>query len=183
MAKLFITPVYTFTPAASGVGTVNMTGIANFDVKRLVAIINQTRGVVIYATGSTTLKYTGVSGTTVTLNFDTTGHSSGDTLQIIYDTPEQPKGTIFTTQMVVGTTPVRATVDGFAPQAGRTMLIVKPSKNNTGTASIYIGSSAVATTNGVELISVDAQRFPNDSSDYYLVSDTAGQIVELMEKF
>jgi len=83
--KKFITPTYTFTPGASGVGTVNLSGITGFNVKNLVSIINQTKGVVIYATGSQSLRYTNVSGTTVTLFFDTTGMSSGDVLQVIYE--------------------------------------------------------------------------------------------------
>jgi hypothetical protein len=89
--KSFITPAYTFTPGASGVGTVNLSGIAGFNVKFLVAIINQTRGTVIYATGSTDTRYTALSGTTLTLFADTTGHSSGDVLQVIYeDATPQP---------------------------------------------------------------------------------------------
>jgi hypothetical protein len=83
--KSFITPAYTFTPGASGVGTVNLSGIAEFNVKFLVAIINQTRGTVIFATGSTDTRYTALSGTTLTLFADTTGHSSGDVLQVIYE--------------------------------------------------------------------------------------------------
>jgi len=87
MPKAFLTPTYTFTPGASGVGTVNLSGISPFDVKRLAAIINQTRGVTIYATGAVATRYTAVSGTTLTLFVDTTGHSSGDVLQVIYDDP------------------------------------------------------------------------------------------------
>jgi hypothetical protein len=87
MPKAFISPTYTFTPGASGVGTVNLSGIASFDAKRLVAVINQTRGVTIYATGSTATRYTAISGTTLTLFVDTTGHNSGDVLQVIYDDP------------------------------------------------------------------------------------------------
>jgi hypothetical protein len=83
--KSFITPTYTFTPGAAGVGTVNLSGIADFNPQQLVAIINQTRGVTIYATGDTALRYTAVSGTTVTLNADTSTHSSGDSLQVIYE--------------------------------------------------------------------------------------------------
>jgi hypothetical protein len=83
--KSFIAPTYTFTPGASGVGTVNLSGIAGFDIKYLFAIINQTRGITIYATGSTELRYTAVAGTTVTLFASTTGHSSGDVLQVIYE--------------------------------------------------------------------------------------------------
>ena len=89
--KKFITPTYTFTPGASGVGSVNLSGITGFNVKNLVSIINQTKGVVIYATGSQSLKYTNVTGTTVTLFADTSTMSAGDTLQVIYeDNTAQP---------------------------------------------------------------------------------------------
>jgi len=83
--KQFITPTYTFTPGASGVGTVNLSGIASFDIKYLLSIINQTRGVVIYSTGDTASRYTNLSGTTLTLNVDTSTHSSGDVLQVVYE--------------------------------------------------------------------------------------------------
>jgi hypothetical protein len=83
--KEFITPNYMFSPGASGVGSVNLLGIEQFDVARLVAIINQTRGILIYSTASVDNKYTSVSGTTVYLNFDTSSQSSTDQLQIIYN--------------------------------------------------------------------------------------------------
>jgi len=86
--KSFITPAYTFTPGVSGVGTVNLTGITDFNVKKLVSIINQTRGEIIYSTASTDLKYTNVSGTTITLNKDTSAMSSGDVLQVIYESSD-----------------------------------------------------------------------------------------------
>lgn len=84
--KRFITPTYTFTPGASGVGTINLSGISPFDVKRLVAIINlDAGGVVIYSTGNSSAKYTSVSGTTLTLFYNTTGMNASDKLQIIYE--------------------------------------------------------------------------------------------------
>lgn len=86
--KSFITPNYTFTPGASGVGTVNLSGIANFNIKYLLAIINQTRGVTIYATGSTATRYTALAGTTLTLAADTANHSASDVLQVIYEEME-----------------------------------------------------------------------------------------------
>jgi hypothetical protein len=89
--KSFITPTYTFTPGASGVGTVDLSGIADFNPRQLVAVINQTRGVTIYATGDTALRYTVVSGSTVNLHADTSTHSSDDSLQVIYEvTDPQP---------------------------------------------------------------------------------------------
>ena len=83
--KSFIAPAYTFTPGASGVGTVDLSGISGFDKKFLVSIINQTSGIIIYSTASDTLKYTNVTGTTVTLFKDTSAMSSGDILQVIYE--------------------------------------------------------------------------------------------------
>ncbi len=83
--KSFIAPAYTFTTGASGVGTVNLSGISGFNIKYLVSIINQTKGQIIYVTGTTAYKYTNVTGTTVTLFYDTTSMSSGDILQVIYE--------------------------------------------------------------------------------------------------
>jgi len=84
MSKLKST-FYTFTPGASGVGTVNLSGINNFNAKYLLCIINQTRGIIIYSTGSTTLGYTSISGKLLTLTFDTSAHNANDILQVIYE--------------------------------------------------------------------------------------------------
>jgi hypothetical protein len=85
MPKQFVTPTYTFTPGASGVGTLDLSGVAAFDIRRLVAVINQTRGVVIYATGSAATRYTAIAGSVLTLNVDTATHNAADVLQVIYD--------------------------------------------------------------------------------------------------
>ena len=88
-------------------------------------------------------------------------------------------GTITNAQITVGLTAVRATVAGSAPNAARKKLMVKPSENNTGV--IYIGSSAVTTSNGISIIGPDRLEFMFDASDYYLRSDTAGQTVQVLE--
>ena len=90
MPKAFLSTTYTFTPGAPGEGTVDLSGITSFDVKRLVSVINQTRGVVIYATGSAAYRYTAVAGSTLTLFADTTGHNAADVLQVIYEDPDSP---------------------------------------------------------------------------------------------
>lgn len=82
--KNLITPSYTFTPGASGVGTID-TNIVNFDIKLLYAIINVTRETIIYTPAISGRGYTNITGDTITLEFDTTGHNSGDILQFIYD--------------------------------------------------------------------------------------------------
>lgn len=85
--KAFITPAYTFTPGASGVGTLNLSAIPSFDVKRLVAVLNQTRGTMVYSTGSTVLKYSSVAAGLITLFADTSAMNSADVLQIVYEDP------------------------------------------------------------------------------------------------
>lgn len=82
----YITPSYTFSPGLSGVGSIDLSGIDGFDIKRLVAIVNQTVGVIIYSSANSSCNYTNVQGTVVTLKFDTSTHSATDVLQIIYDT-------------------------------------------------------------------------------------------------
>jgi len=82
----YITPAYTFSPGPSGVGFVNLSGINNFDIKRLVAVVNQTQGVIIYSSANSSYNYTNVVGKIVTLKFDTSDHNSTDILQIVYDT-------------------------------------------------------------------------------------------------
>jgi hypothetical protein len=108
--KKFITPTYTFTPGASGVGSVNVSGIASFNIKLLVSIINQTRGVVIYSTASPSLKYTNVTGTTVTLNFNTSTHNAADILQVIYE-DETPLAVEVTSPVITEAIP--AATDAF----------------------------------------------------------------------
>ena len=87
--------------------------------------------------------------------------------------------TISSTQATVGLTAVRATVSGSAPSATRKKLWIKPSKNNLG--AIYIGSSSVTIGTGMEIIGPDRWEILNDSNDWYLISDTAGQVVEIVE--
>lgn len=86
--KAFIVPSYTFTPGASGVGTIDLSSISGFDIKRLIAIINQTDGILIYSTASETLKHTGEAAGVVTLNYDTSAMDAGDDLQIVYEVPD-----------------------------------------------------------------------------------------------
>jgi hypothetical protein len=83
--KQFITPFYIFVPGATGVGYIDLKSIQNFDVKRLVAIINQTQGKIIYSAASEAFKYLAVTGSQLYFNVDTSGQSASDDIQIIYD--------------------------------------------------------------------------------------------------
>lgn len=83
--KDFLVTDYVFSPGASTAGYVDFINISNFDITRVVSIINQTKGVIIYATGSVEKRYTSVSGNKIYLFFDTSTHSASDKLQIVYN--------------------------------------------------------------------------------------------------
>ena len=95
-------------------------------------------------------------------------------------TPVSVAGTITQSVETVGTTRSRATVGAVAPSASRKKLTLKPSASNTG--KIFLGGSTVTIANGQEIIGPDLREFNFDSGDYYLISDTAGQSVEIIEK-
>ena len=73
----------TFVPASK---TLNFSGYSGFVLNNLIAVINQTRRTVIYCPAQGTgFGYTSFSAGVLTLDFDTTTHSSGDILEVLYD--------------------------------------------------------------------------------------------------
>jgi len=88
-------------------------------------------------------------------------------------------GTLKSNQITVGTSEVRATTDGLAPSSTRQKLMIKPSGSNTG--AIFIIASGGSTSTGMEVIGPDRLEFLFDITDYYLISDTPGQKIEIIE--
>lgn len=76
-------------------------------------------------------------------------------------------------------TAVRATVSGSVLTSSNKKRRIKPSTANTG--RIWIGPSTVTTSNGLEIVGPDTLIFDGDYSDYYVVSDTNAQVVEIIE--
>jgi hypothetical protein len=85
MAKEFTITDYVFSPGASGAGYVELYALSDFDITRVVSIINQTKGEIIYGTAKADTRYTSVSGNKVYLFYDTSTHSASDKLQIVYN--------------------------------------------------------------------------------------------------
>jgi len=141
--KQFTIPSYTFTPGASGVGTVNLSGISGFNVKYLVAVINQTRGVVIYSTGDTSTRYTNLAGTTLTLNVDTSTHNSGDVLQVIYEvTSADP---LTDTQLRATAVPVSGTFfQATQPISAASLPLPSGAATETTLAAVESDTTAIA---------------------------------------
>ena len=81
-----ITPSYTFTPGSS---TLNLSGIAGFDVRNLFAVIDLKTGALIYAPLAG-YGYSALSGTTLTLQAAMAGLGAADPLMIIYDDGGKP---------------------------------------------------------------------------------------------
>lgn len=85
--------------------------------------------------------------------------------------------------ITVGTTAVRLTTDGSAPSTTRRYLLAQI--DPTSAAAFFIGSSSVTSsggTRGVRLISAGSFERENDAGDYYIISDTAGQTVFVVEQ-
>ncbi|MCJ2102472.1 hypothetical protein [Methylobacterium sp. E-046] len=82
--KTVLTSGYTFTASAK---TLDFSGTTGFDVRRLLAVLNLTRGAVVYAVGTAGLGYSALTGSVVTLAFDTSAHANGDAMMVLYDAP------------------------------------------------------------------------------------------------
>lgn len=91
--------------------------------------------------------------------------------------------TITQAALTVGTSAIRLTVSGSAPASTRVVLVATP--DSASTAKFYIGSSSVTATGatrGIQIVAGQSFIANNDAGDYYIISDTAAQIVEVMEQ-
>jgi hypothetical protein len=102
----------------------------------------------------------------------------------VASTPVTPAPLAITQAAItVGTTAVRLTVSGSAPASDRVTLVATPDQSST--AKFYIGSSSVTSsgaTRGAQISAGQTFIANNDAGDYWIVSDTAAQTVELMEQ-
>jgi len=92
-------------------------------------------------------------------------------------------GTITQAAISVGTSAVRLTVSGSVPSSTRSVLVATPDAASTG--KFYIGSSSVTSsgsTRGVQLQAGQIFTANSDAGDYWIISDTAAQTVEVMEQ-
>ena len=102
-------------------------------------------------------------------------------LQIVPQTPVAL--TITQAAITVGTSAVRCTVSGSAPNALRVFLMVNPDSGSA--ATFYIGSSTVTnsgTTRGIQLQAGSVFEVNNDAGDYWIVASATGQTVYIMEQ-
>jgi hypothetical protein len=155
--KQWVNSAYTFTPGASGVGTVNLSGIASFDIKLLVAIVNLTENIPIYTPGTNTGKgYTSVAGNIVTLEFDTTGMNAADELAVVY-APNSSGGGLTDTELRASPVPVSLT-------------------STTVTGSVAVTNAALSVVGGGTESAAMRVTLANDSTGVLSVDDNGGSL-------
>jgi hypothetical protein len=71
-----------FDPTAK---TLDFTALSYFNISKLYAVINVTRNVAIYIPGAPNLGISNINNSIITLQYDTSTHSTSDQLNIFYD--------------------------------------------------------------------------------------------------
>jgi hypothetical protein len=107
--------------------------------------------------------------------------SDQSTLPVSQATPTAK--TVKQAVVTVGTSAVRCTHDGNAPDSDRVYLCVMPL--STSSARFFVGSSSVANAGASQGIEVfPGEKFERfmDAGEYYIISDTAGQSVAIVEQ-
>lgn len=65
--------------------TLDFSLLPNFSVSKIYAIINITRNTAIYIPGAAGFGISSITGSIITLSFDTTSHASNDIINVFYD--------------------------------------------------------------------------------------------------
>ncbi len=82
--KDFLITNYKFNKGVVGSGYIQIFE-DDFRIDRLISVINQTKGIVLYATGSPTLKFDSIIDNKVFFGIDTSSMDNTDVLQVVYN--------------------------------------------------------------------------------------------------
>lgn len=82
--------------------------------------------------------------------------------------------------ITVGLTAVRLTTDGSAPSATRKLLACNTDQSVA--AKFWIGPAGVTANTGLQINGGETFERLNDAGDYYIISDTAAQTVNVLEQ-
>lgn len=99
--------------------------------------------------------------------------------RVVKETPVAQ--TIVNAQITVGVAPaIRMTTDGAVPGVRRSLLHARP--DAASAARFFYGASGVLISTGIEFFPGELLEFLDDAADYFMVSDTAGQTIGIVEK-
>lgn len=147
---------WSFSAAAK---TVSCQEFATVGLRGILMIANVTRGAIIYYPGSPTSTGT-LSGSTLTLTYDTTGHSDSDVLQIFYDngdtgSTEQTLSSLAMSLMALADR-LEVFSNGrgalYVDITGSAAAIVNPSVTISGTATTSVSTLGSATFDAIFLL-------------------------------
>jgi hypothetical protein len=128
---------YTFNASA---GTLNLSSIPNFSVAGLLAVIDITANVILYAPALSAAGITNVAGSTVTFGTNTSALSNSDSLMIIYD-----DGSAVGNLPASGLTPVTG---AFGAATAATITIATPAVVTLASHGFQAGTRVVFETSG-----------------------------------
>jgi hypothetical protein len=136
--KTNLTGTVTFNPAAK---TLSFAAIPDFNIAGLMAVINVTRNVIIYAVGNAATGFSSYTGGVLTLLYDTASHQSNDTLHFVYERPDSDtaSGNITTQNLV----PNGTATAGSAVEInlnGSIQLCIQTTGTYTGALSVQVSN-------------------------------------------
>lgn len=123
---------YTFTPSTKKVA---LNGLTSLSLEQMLLVTNVTSNQIIYNFANPSLGAT-ISGTELTLDFDTTGMSGTDELQIFYDDLAQPATELTLASMLAAMPP------------NPTQRLSRRSAYDSGNSYLYIGTAAYGAAEG-----------------------------------
>lgn len=146
MKKIILDTVI-FNPVAKTVQIIT----DDFDVRKIYTIINQTTSTVLFATGNQNLGYSSVDGNIITLQYDTTGMSSTDTIQIIYEDTEDNE-LLSSIYEIANRLSVLTAVRGVAADLRTTVVNTVPTTISSGTVTTVSAVTNLSTFNAANTV-------------------------------
>jgi hypothetical protein len=137
----------TFTPGASGIGTVTFNGIS-LTLANIKLITNVTRNEIIYNFASAAKGAASFGLNTLTLDFDTSTHSGSDVLQVILDVTGAQD--VSTGEMIETLSALRMAVQSLTRAMGRVdatgRLVVAAEQPTAASLNVALASLATVST-------------------------------------
>ena len=167
MAKEINTQTIIFNPTAK---TLDFSAWTSFDVRRLIAVTNNPKNVLIYSIANSGTGLSSINGNVITLQFDTSTHNASDSLTIMYD---EEQGSTKALQVIGNSSLSSIASKDFASQT--TLNLLNNKITNCNTEAVAITSSVLPTGASTSQLQT-AGNNSLSSIDTKLPSLTAGKV-------
>lgn len=150
-----IQSIYTFSAASK---TVTCNAFALYGLARILMIVNVSRGVVIYNPGNTATNGS-LSGSTLTLTFNTAAHNDADVLQIFVDDADTGSTEQTLSQLAQCMTEFVERMDVYTDGAGRLQVAITNAAAQGALSSV---GTVTTVTNLTNLLNIGAGAVPGN---------------------